>query len=42
LPHEIASEIDGDALDMERAFELVAIALNAVADHLSNETRSHG
>jgi hypothetical protein len=30
----IAREVDGDALDMDVAFELIGIALSAVAEHL--------
>jgi AcrR family transcriptional regulator len=30
----IAREVDGDALDMDLAFELIGVALNAVAGHL--------
>lgn len=30
----IAREVDGDALDMDVAFELIGVALNAVAEHL--------
>ncbi len=34
----IAREIEGDTLDMEQAFELIGVALNAVADHLAEGT----
>ena len=33
----IAREVDGDALDMDVAFELIAVALNAVAEHLQGQ-----
>jgi AcrR family transcriptional regulator len=32
----IAREVDGDALDTDLAFELIGVALNAVAEHLQS------
>lgn len=32
----VAREVEGDALDVDRAFELVGVALAAVADHLAD------
>jgi AcrR family transcriptional regulator len=33
----IAREVDGDALDTDIAFELIGVALNAVAEHLQSQ-----